>query len=168
MDVTLLKEKAMSFIKKYRYPMLVLLLGIVFMMLPSKQDVETQQQPVSTQQQQTQTTEEKLSIILSRIDGVGEVQVLLTESAGTETIYQTDASVSTNDSNSNTQSDTVTITDAQRNEIGLVKQTNPPIYLGAIVLCGGADSPTVRLSIVDAVSKVTGLGADKISVLKMK
>ncbi len=168
MDVTLLKERVLCFIKKYRYVMLVLLLGIVLMMLPAKRGEETKQQPVSPQLQQTQTTEEKLAKILSRIEGAGEVHVLLTESAGTETIYQTDASVSTNDSNSNTQSDTVTITDAQRNEIGLVKQTNPPIYQGAIVLCSGADSPTVRLSIVDAVSKVTGLGADKISVLKMK
>jgi stage III sporulation protein AG len=36
------------------------------------------------------------------------------------------------------------------------------------VVCQGADDPVVKLLIVDAVSKVTGLGADKISVMKMK
>jgi stage III sporulation protein AG len=40
--------------------------------------------------------------------------------------------------------------------------------MGAIVLCQGADVPSVRLAIVDAVSKVTGLVANQISVLKMK
>jgi stage III sporulation protein AG len=40
--------------------------------------------------------------------------------------------------------------------------------MGAIVVCQGGDQPTVRLAILDAVSKVTGLGADKISILKMK
>jgi len=40
--------------------------------------------------------------------------------------------------------------------------------MGAVIVCQGADDPQVRLSIVDAVSKVTGLGSDKISVLKMK
>jgi stage III sporulation protein AG len=65
-------------------------------------------------------------------------------------------------------SDTVIITDSSRNESGLIRQVNPPVYLGAIVLCQGGDRPSVRLAIVDAVSKVTGLGADRISVLKMK
>jgi stage III sporulation protein AG len=43
-----------------------------------------------------------------------------------------------------------------------------PQYLGAIVVCQGADRSDVRLAIVEAVSALTGLGADKISVLKMK
>ena len=59
-------------------------------------------------------------------------------------------------------------TDSDRNETGLVHQINPPVYLGAVVLAQGADNPVVKLSIVEAVSKVTGLGADKISVLKMQ
>ena len=53
-------------------------------------------------------------------------------------------------------------------ESGLIRQINPPAYLGAIVVCQGADNNTVRLAIVEAVSRATGLGADKISVLKMR
>ena len=49
-----------------------------------------------------------------------------------------------------------------------MRQENPAQYLGVIVVCEGADSPAVRLAIVEAVSDVTGLGADRISVLKMK
>jgi stage III sporulation protein AG len=64
--------------------------------------------------------------------------------------------------------ETVIITDAQRAQQGLVKQVNPPVYLGAVVVCQGADRASVRLAIVEAVANATGLGADKISVLKMK
>ena len=67
-----------------------------------------------------------------------------------------------------TKTDTVTVTDAQRNESGLIRQVNPPVYKGAVIVCQGADNAAVRLAIVDAVGKATGLGADKISVLKMK
>ena len=40
--------------------------------------------------------------------------------------------------------------------------------VGAIIVCQGGDSPTVRLNIVEAVSNVTGIGSDRITVLKMK
>ena len=39
---------------------------------------------------------------------------------------------------------------------------------GAVVLCSGADKGSVRLSVTNAVSAYTGLGSDKISVIKMK
>ena len=62
----------------------------------------------------------------------------------------------------------VIITDSARNEAGLIKQINGPIYQGAVVLCQGADDPQIRLAITEAISKATGLGANQIAVLKMK
>ena len=44
----------------------------------------------------------------------------------------------------------------------------PALERGAVVVCDGADSATVRLRIMQAVSALTGLGSDKISVIKMK
>ena len=119
----------------------------------------------STQPEITKrTVAEELAELLCKVEGVGEVDVLLTLSAGEKTIYQTDE----DKSDSTTQITTVTISGAQNEDIGLVKQIIPPIYEGAIILCQGADNPQICLQLVNAVSKVTGLGADKISVLKMK
>jgi stage III sporulation protein AG len=42
-----------------------------------------------------------------------------------------------------------------------------PEYLGALVVCEGADNPTVAYQIVKAVAGLTGLGTDKIVVSKM-
>lgn len=151
-------KSILPLLKKYRYALLVLAVGLVLMMLPSgNAEKETVTQTVTVQEPDLSQT---LSQILSQIEGAGKVSVLLTPASGQETLYQT---------NENGEaSDTVIISDSSRNESGLVRQVNPPRYLGAIVICQGGDQPTVRLAIVDAVSKVTGLGADRISVLKMK
>lgn len=39
---------------------------------------------------------------------------------------------------------------------------------GCVVVCEGADSPAVRLDVTSAVTAYTGLGSDRISVMKMK
>lgn len=39
---------------------------------------------------------------------------------------------------------------------------------GAVVLCRGADNSTVRLCVTNAVSVYTGLGSDKIRIIKLK
>jgi stage III sporulation protein AG len=62
----------------------------------------------------------------------------------------------------------VIITDGNRNQKPVISQVIPAKYLGAVIICQGADQPTVRLAIVEAVSKLTGLGTDRVCVLKMK
>ena len=64
--------------------------------------------------------------------------------------------------------ETVILTDSERNQQPLVQQVLPPQYLGAVIVCQGAENAAVRLAVVEAVRNATGLGADKISVLKMK
>ena len=166
MDWLAVKEKAGYFLRKYRYVLLILLVGIVLMCLPGGEEPE--QERVSPEQTDGMSAvpdpEERLRQILSQIEGAGKVEVLLTPLAGEETVYQTDEDLSANGD----RMETVIITDAQRAQQGLVKQVNPPVYLGAVVVCQGADRATVRLAIVEAVANATGLGADKISVLKMK
>ncbi|MCD8389255.1 MAG: hypothetical protein LUC21_03710 [Oscillospiraceae bacterium] len=39
---------------------------------------------------------------------------------------------------------------------------------GAVVVCTGAESPSVRLNVTNAVSAYTGLGSDKITVMKLQ
>ena len=45
-------------------------------------------------------------------------------------------------------------------------KTVSPQYLGAVVVCDGADSPQVQLAVTQAVAQFTGLSTDRISVLK--
>jgi uncharacterized protein with ATP-grasp and redox domains len=111
---------------------------------------------------------EQLEEILSQVAGAGRVKVLLTVEEGAWTRYQTDSDTQNAGDSRSVRVDTVIVTDRERAQSGLVTQVNPPVYLGAVVVCQGAESAAVRLAITEAVSDATGLTSDKISVLKMK
>lgn len=168
MEVKTVVKKLCDVFQKYRYAVLVLIIGLVLIMIPTVNREETNEPAVEKQTVKEISTQEKLTSLLSKIDGAGSVEVMLTVAEGEEIIYQENMDSSNDDDSSNTNIDTVTVTDAQKNQTGLVRKVNPPKYLGALVLCQGADDPIVKLAIVDAVSKITGLGTNCISVLKMK
>lgn len=161
MDITVLREKATRWIGRYKYLLLILLIGVGLMLIPdSKSDEESAQQQAQQTAVETSIAQE-LENILSNIQGAGQVQVMLTVRAGEQTVYQTDIPAADRE-------DTVIVTDENRAQNGLVQQVISPTYRGAIVLCQGADSAAVCLAIKEAVSKVTGLDTSQISVLKMK
>ena len=162
MDTEELKLRAADLFKKYRFVLVVLLAGVILMTLPEKK----QEQPAVsiTQEPISASVQDSLEEILSRIQGAGKVNVLLTEYKGKETLYQTD----TQRTGDSLRTDTVLVSGADREDSGLVRQVNPPVYLGALVVCQGGDRPGVKLAIVEAVMSVTGLSSDKITVLKMK
>ena len=168
MDIITIKSRITDAVKKYRYVCIVLLVGILLMTLPEGSNEETAIQLQIQNQPENITIEERLEEVLGYLKGAGKVKVMLSIEKGEQTIYQTDSTYSSGENNTDTKTQTILTTDSDRNETGLVHQINPPVYLGAVVLAQGADNPVVKLSIVEAVSKVTGLGADKISVLKMQ
>ena len=159
----------LSHIMKYKYAVLILLIGIVLMVVPFGEANKTETEHMVTKIPTVENSlEDRLEQILSYVKGAGEVRVVLTEATGQEFIYQTDESISKGKDTESITKDVITITDANRNQTCVIKQKNPATYSGAIIVCTGADDPVIKLEIVCAVSKVTGLGADKISVLKMK
>ena len=164
MERFMISQKLWMLLKKYKYVLLVLAVGLVLMFAPDTKNDSQSVEPSQLLIESTEDTETRLKNILAQIAGAGRVEVLLTEAYGKKTVYQLDTDVS-GDRSSN---DTVIISGAERSEDGLVTQVNPPQYLGAVIVCEGADDPNVCLCIVSATSKATGLGADKISVLKMK
>ena len=164
MDWIKLKEGLISVGAKYKYVLLVLLLGIFLMTMPQKSEQKEQNEPILAQRTETDLAK-RLESILGKMEGVGSVRVLLTESASAQTIYQTDEDRGQDGS---LRVETVIITNENRGEEGLVSTITPPTYLGAIVVCQGADRPSVQLSVIRAVSNVTGISSDRIVVVKMK
>ena len=149
---------------KFRWPCLILFVGIILLLIPNGSSKKPEQEGIIEKGDNILSVEETLSEILSMVQGAGKVRVMLTVSSGEETLYQNNCLIS---ENGNEKQDTVIMTDSERNEKGLVRKVIPPEYLGAIIVCQGADDPTVRLNLIEAVSNVTGLRSDKISILKM-
>lgn len=161
MDTVVPKQRINAIFAKYKYPILVLLVGLGLMLLPER---EASPAPAVPETVSEVSLERRLEELLSQVQGAGQVRVLLTEDTGRETVYQTDVQ---SDSDSHRSEDTVLVEDSSRNETGLVRRTLEPRYRGAVILCQGADVPGVKLAIVEAVRCVTGLGADEISVQKL-
>ena len=160
MDASLPKQRINALFGKYKYPILVLLVGLALLALPKGEPPEQVTLPTETVEVDL---ERRLEALLSQIAGAGEVRVLLTEDTGRETVYQTDTQTDAD----SLREDTVIVEDSARMETGLVRRTLEPRYRGAVILCQGADAPGVKLAIVEAVRCVTGLGADRISVQKL-
>ena len=168
MEMNTMLKKFTVWIKKYKFVALIIITGLMLMMIPyngKKSQVVINDSAV---EEKMQSVEDRLTEILTQIDGVGKVSVMLTVARGEEIIYQTDEQLTTGENSIKEDIDTVTVTDADRNQNGLVRQTNPPVYQGAIIICQGADDPVVRYAVTEAVARITGLKTNCISVLKMK
>lgn len=158
-----------KFLKRYQWAILIIAIGLLMIILPDgeknvQESIPSQEEPI----QESNALQNQLEQLLSQLDGAGKVRVLLTESIGQQFIYQTDQKKNITNESEDHRSDTVIISATDRSETGLLKRIDPPQYLGAIVLCQGANNASVRLAIVDAVGTATGLRSDKISVWKMK
>lgn len=168
MDIGKIAGKIPKWFYNYRYPILILLAGLILLTVPGKKtSSEAPQTTVSTETQKADTAQ-LLADVLSQMNGVGKVKVMLTVSVGETTIYHSDEDIDTAEGLSSVRKETVIVTDSQRNQKPLVTQVIPEKYQGAVIVCQGADNPSVKWAVVEAVSKATGLGADQISVLKMK
>lgn len=159
-------SKMTNFLLKYRYVAIILVVGLALMLIPFGSKTAVQTKPIILSEEEPDVTAE-LTKILCQIKGAGKVSVMLSVKTGKTTVYQNDEDISGGESGSIRQ-DTVIITDENRVQSGLVQHIVAPEYRGAIIVCEGADKPEVRLHIIEAVSSITGLGTDKITVLKMK
>lgn len=165
MELPKLKEKFQYIIQKYKFILLILCVGVILILLPNKNEKAGYEQTSAGGSDVSHISQDNLADILERISGVGHVEVMLSIETSEQMEYQVNKDST---AISDGRLTTVTVTDSQRNESGLITQRNAPTYRGAIIVCDGADNPIVQLSVVEAVSNITGLRADQISVLKMK
>lgn len=163
-------------LKKFRYPALVLLLGIGLMLVPLRRqksenkNISAPEVVQSTPDYKTQV-EEQLCLTLGKMQGVGRVCVMLSLRTGTETIYQTNSSISSQsgeNKSDSAQEATVVLSRGSGGEEAVVRKTILPGFQGALIVCEGADDPSVKLNVINAVSGLTGLSSEKITVVKMK
>ena len=151
---------------KYKFVLLIIVLGIILMLMPTGEKQE--KIPEKLVEADTEADmEEKLESILGQIRGVGKVDVMITEQTGAETIYQADEDSAEGETNRSVKRKTV-IVSGNGTQSGLVQTVTPPTYLGAIIVCQGGGSQSVKLAVANAVSAATGITLDRISVLEMK
>lgn len=166
-------HKYVAVIKKYRFIFLVMAVGILLMLIPEGTHKAASGNK-STEDDSSFSlvrTQEQMAQILSEIDGVGQVSVMLTASSGTETVYVTDHDISYNGTAENPEDYSLTDSTVLLNrgsgcQDALQAGSVYPEYLGAVIACDGGGDASVRFTVTQAVSSLTGLGADHITVTK--
>ena len=153
---------------KFKYAILIALLGVVLLIWPNgTSDVpEVGQSP--PKESISESLELRLETAIGEIEGAGRTSLVLSWSDDGQIVYQTDTRVSQDPDSSSSEESTATVQTGSSHYEALVVQNRSPTCLGALVVCEGADLASVRLQIVSAVAAVTGLGADRITVVKMK
>lgn len=134
---------------------------------------------VNSNSESTEGLENKLKNILSKIQGVGEVEVCLNYSESSEVVamYNENSTTSTTEETDDTGGTRkVEETDTQKDVIFgedngtktpiTAKVVNPKIE-GAIITAKGANNAEVKNNIIQAVEAVTGLATHKIQVFEM-
>lgn len=162
-------KKILQFLQKYKFVILILLAGIILLSWPSQSQEEApMEEDTKDEADYGRQVEKRLREILSRISGAGRVDVMLTLSRGPRTEFQQDLQTQTDGEHSSEEKKTVILSKGSAYDEAAVSAVQYPIFQGALVICEGADSAAVRLDILNAVSAVTGLGCDRITVVKMK
>lgn len=172
-----LRERGLALLQKYKYVALVMAVGCALLLWPSGENKDPPRAvasapPVTAPQEDFSVSalEEKLERTLSKVHGAGDVSVMLTVQGGSRQVLAEDVKNSRSaEGGSESQRATVVVSGTSGTGGGpvLVQQLYPK-FQGALVVCSGGEDAGVRLKLMEAVSALTGLGTDKISICKGK
>lgn len=125
-------------------------------------------------------TEERLKDILSKIEGVGSVDVLITYSRTSQVVplynedltesitEETDKEGGTRKINENSSKKDIIYQEDNGEKTPITQSIVSPKIEGAIITAEGASNAEVKSNIISAVEAVTGIGSHKIQVFEMK
>ena len=143
---------------------IIIIIGIVFMLFsggPGTQEGD------SIQNHDAYTDEARLKEILSRIDGVGEVYVMVTYHGTTtsDIAFEKKQNISHSDGETTKSEENSVITDGNT---PLVKGKVYPKAKGVVVIAEGAENIKVKKDITDAVVAALDVASYKVCVLEGK
>ena len=166
--LTRLGQRWKTLLGTYRWALLVVAVGALLMALPtgsgrSAGEGAAEVSAGTAADFDLEGFEKRLAEALSRVDGAGETRVVLTLDGGARSVLARDSQTESDGRGSST---VVTVGRGSGNQSVVPVQTLTPSCRGALVVCPGGDDPQVRLAVMEAVSAVTGLGSNHISVCK--
>ena len=169
-------EKLFKVLMRYKYLLLVIAAGIVILLWPSGGAGGSGNSSDGYPAFSVEDMEQKLEAALSSMEGAGRVQVVLSLRSDMSIVVQEDVNSQSSrkmengemtDYDTMSQRKTVMASSGSEQKPVVTKRIYPE-FEGALVICDGGDKAGVRLAVSEAVSALTGLGSDKITILKMK
>ncbi len=168
------RDRGIDLFRRYKFVLLVIAVGLVLLLWPSgekpSEPVQETDSLSAAEDFSVSALEEKLSQTLSKIQGAGDVTVVLTVRSGARKILAEDVTtaVASDGERQSQRANLVVSSGAGAGEEPVLVQQLYPEFQGALVVCTGGNDASTRLKLMEAVSALTGLGADKISICKGK
>lgn len=196
------KEKMDSFLKEKSIVNLVILLLLVIMIYlvvsyftgvnnitksektnlenTSKEQVEIKEEGDSEVLSYQEKQEKDLEKILSKIEGVGEVEVVINfqssevkvpavdNSSQKSTTEETDSEGGTRVNSQETDGDKIVMSNNSSGSEPVILKTEKPEVLGVMVVAEGAEDSKIKYEITKAISSLYNISVDKVNVLAMK
>ena len=167
MDVAGLKLSWNEILKKYannKSLYIIIIIGIVFMLFSG---MPKSQEDNKAQNHDAYTDEVRLKEILSKIDGVGEVHVMVTYYGTTtsDIAFEKKQNISCSDDETTKIEESSVITSGNT---PLVKGMVYPKAKGVVIIADGAENIKVKKDITDAVVAALEVAAYKVCVLEGK
>ncbi len=107
--------------------------------------------------------EERLTDLLSDMDGVGQVHVMITVSGTGEQIYASEISESHSDRGTQSSASPVLLR-TNGSESALISETRTPAVCGAAILCAGGGHAAVQERVTKAAAALLGIPVSSIYV----
>ena len=132
--------------------------------IQSKSESDAVVQNSTDQEVYTQQLEQKLTRLLSKIAGAGEIQVAVTLESSSQTVYALDEK---SQQQTGSQEYEHILLEADGRQQALVEMVWEPEIRGIAVVCQGAQDVRVQTQITEAISVLTGVSANRISIATM-
>ena len=116
--------------------------------------------------------EKKLKELLERIDGAGDVEVMITLESCYENVYLKDKNLKTESGNGDFKEESdetyIMAKTSSNTQEGVIIKVYEPVVKGVAVVATGGENEKVKMAIIETVSAVFNIDSTNISVEKMK
>ena len=181
-------ERFREFITSGKRVKLIVALGVIGIALILLSDIlpegKKSVEPVQTEQTDfyavADALEERLTGIISGIEGVGKAKVLVTLESGVRYVYAQETKTSSDSSSDggagqeqkmrssdSAEEKYIFIEDENGRRRALLITTVEPVVKGVVIICEGADNAKVKLRVMNAVTVALGISSARVSIEKM-
>ncbi len=123
-----------------------------------------------------QSLEKQLCRIVENIKGAGDCEVMITLKSAGEYVYATEQNNSTASMNDDGRSEYkdgserryITVRDGSGGESAVILKELLPEVRGAVIVCEGADDPSVKSDVISAAAALLGVPSNNVCVIKKR
>lgn len=116
--------------------------------------------------------EDRLSNIISKIDGAGKTDVFLTLENGSENVYAVNRKQNTSSDSSGTADESFdaeyfSVRKSDGSEEGVLLKVIEPDVRGVVVVCDGGDNSVVKEKVLESVTKSLNISSARVCISKL-